>query len=57
MQPIALWPHTQVFHLPIQTAADSLNMGQTWLKKICRDFAIERWPYRKLQVGAQILRG
>jgi len=46
----------RVFHLPIQAAADSLNMGQTWLKKICRDFAIERWPYRKLQSLDHLIR-
>ncbi|KAF5831783.1 hypothetical protein DUNSADRAFT_12594 [Dunaliella salina] len=46
----------KVFHLPIQAAADQLDMGQTWLKKICRDFSIERWPYRKLQSLDHLIR-
>ena len=38
-----------MFHLPIQTAASHLGMGLTALKKLCRIFRVERWPYRKLQ--------
>lgn len=30
-----------------QDAAAKLNLGVTTLKKICRQFSIKRWPYRK----------
>lgn len=39
----------QVWHLPIKAAAHHLNVGVSSLKKICRDYKIGRWPYRKLQ--------
>lgn len=40
---------SQVYHLPINEAADSLGIGVTVLKKYCRKFCIPRWPYRKLK--------
>jgi hypothetical protein len=39
-------PH-QVYDLPITKAATELNTGVTVLKKYCRKFNIQRWPYRK----------
>ncbi|KAJ9524615.1 hypothetical protein QJQ45_024212, partial [Haematococcus lacustris] len=39
----------EVYHLPIQEAAQHLRMGVTVLKKYCRSFKVERWPFRKLQ--------
>ena len=38
-----------VFHLPIDKAAKALGVGQTWLKHMCREHGIPRWPYRKIQ--------
>lgn len=37
-----------VFHMPIEDAKDRLKMGLTRMKKLCREFNIKRWPYRKL---------
>eukprot|EP00951_Prasinocladus_malaysianus_P024525 scaffold212144_cov45-Prasinocladus_malaysianus.AAC.1 len=39
---------TRCFHLPIDKAAKELGVGQTWLKHICRENGVIRWPYRKL---------
>lgn len=39
----------EVYHLPINEAADQLGIGVTVLKKYCRRFNIDRWPYRKLK--------
>jgi hypothetical protein len=38
-----------VFHLPIDRAAKKLSVGQTWLKHMCREHGVARWPYRKIQ--------
>ncbi|KAL6746369.1 RWP-RK domain-containing protein, partial [Haematococcus lacustris] len=39
----------EVYHLPINEAADQLGVGVTVLKKFCRRFQVERWPSRKLK--------
>ena len=38
-----------VFHLPISLAAQELGVGLTVLKKYCRVYEINRWPFRKLK--------
>lgn len=38
----------QVCNLPINEAANQLDIGVTVLKKYCRKFDIPRWPYRIL---------
>ena len=38
-----------VYQYPITTAAARLNVGVTVLKRYCRWYSIERWPYRKIQ--------
>lgn len=38
----------EVYHLPISRAAAHLDVGSTVLKKYCRKFNIQRWPYRKI---------
>mmetsp|Transcript_13998 Transcript_13998/g.33074 ORF Transcript_13998/g.33074 Transcript_13998/m.33074 type:complete len:523 (-) Transcript_13998:311-1879(-) len=37
------------FHLPISDAARKLQVGETWLKQKCRQYGINRWPYRKVR--------
>lgn len=37
------------FRLPISTAARKLQVGETWLKQKCRQYNINRWPYRKVR--------
>lgn len=39
----------RLFNQPIDKAAKALGVGQTWLKHLCRENGIMRWPYRKLQ--------
>ena len=39
----------QVYEKPINEAAKELEIGVTVLKKYCRKFDIQRWPYRKLK--------
>nr|BDG66343.1 minus dominance protein [Volvox rousseletii]BDG66345.1 minus dominance protein [Volvox rousseletii] len=39
---------SQFFHLPIKDAARELGMSTTYLKRICRQRGIPRWPYRKV---------
>lgn len=39
----------EVYHLPINEAAEHLGIGVTVLKKYCRRFEIGRWPFRKLK--------
>jgi hypothetical protein len=36
------------FDVPITSAAKSLNVSETYLKKVSRELDIPRWPYRKL---------
>eukprot|EP00276_Gloeochaete_wittrockiana_P003009 CAMPEP_0184658304 /NCGR_PEP_ID=MMETSP0308-20130426/24806_1 /TAXON_ID=38269 /ORGANISM="Gloeochaete witrockiana, Strain SAG 46.84" /LENGTH=684 /DNA_ID=CAMNT_0027097201 /DNA_START=107 /DNA_END=2161 /DNA_ORIENTATION=+ len=38
------------FSQPIQSAAVKLGVSARTLKKVCRQFGIDRWPYRKLQM-------
>uniref|UniRef100_A0A7S4KX31 RWP-RK domain-containing protein n=1 Tax=Guillardia theta TaxID=55529 RepID=A0A7S4KX31_GUITH len=40
---------SEMFHYPLSSVAQQLNISQTALKKACRDLGIERWPYRKSQ--------
>lgn len=46
--PVSLEELTAVYHLPREQAAASLQIGCTFLKKICRTYGIKRWPSRKL---------
>jgi hypothetical protein len=39
----------QYFNLPILEAAIKLNISETFLKKLCRNYNIHRWPYRKIR--------
>nr|BAN21750.1 minus dominance protein [Gonium multicoccum] len=43
------------FHLPIKEASKSLGISTTYLKRLCRQLGIPRWPYRK--VASLELRG
>nr|BAZ96195.1 minus dominance protein [Yamagishiella unicocca]BBC28454.1 minus dominance protein, RWP-RK containing transcription factor [Yamagishiella unicocca] len=36
------------FHLPIKEASRELGLSTTYLKRICRQLGIPRWPYRKV---------
>nr|BAF99249.1 minus dominance protein [Gonium pectorale] len=36
------------FHLPIKEASKCLGISTTYLKRICRQLGIPRWPYRKV---------
>ena len=38
-----------VYEHPISRAAAQLNIGVTVLKKYCRWYSIDRWPYRKIR--------
>lgn len=38
-----------VYEHPITSAAAQLNIGVTVLKKYCRWYSIDRWPYRKIR--------
>ncbi len=46
---ISLAKLQSVYQHPISKAAAHLNIGVTVLKKYCRWYKIERWPYRKIQ--------
>ncbi|KAL6757196.1 hypothetical protein V8C86DRAFT_2630833, partial [Haematococcus lacustris] len=46
----------EVYHLPINEAADQLGIGVTVLKKYCRRFQIGRWPFRKLKSMDKLIR-
>lgn len=41
----------QYFHLPSEEACKQLRVGLTILKRLCRRFGIERWPYRRAGKG------
>eukprot|EP00798_Chlamydomonas_sp_ICE-L_P005220 gene5220-18448_t len=45
-----------VYHLPMKKADERLNLGSTRMKDLCRDFKIERWPYRKLSSLDSLMR-
>lgn len=36
------------FHIPLSEAARGLNVCSTKLKKLCREYGILKWPYRKV---------
>ena len=36
------------FHLPMDKAANKLNVSLTVLKSLCKKYNINRWPYRKI---------
>jgi hypothetical protein len=36
------------FHIPISEAAKRLNLCNSNLKKLCREFEIMKWPYRQV---------
>lgn len=38
-----------MFNLPVEEAGEKLGVGLTVLKSICRKYAIDRWPYRKVR--------
>lgn len=37
------------FHLPMEEAGRSWGVSTTIVKRVCRTFGIERWPYRQIQ--------
>lgn len=37
------------FHLPLDQAAPALDICETKLKKLCREYGIKRWPYRTIK--------
>lgn len=37
------------FHLPMEQAGKSWGVSTTIVKRVCRAFGIERWPYRQIQ--------
>jgi hypothetical protein len=39
----------QLFDYPMEKASEKLGIGSTTMKKICRKFGIDRWPYRHRQ--------
>mmetsp|Transcript_13721 Transcript_13721/g.16504 ORF Transcript_13721/g.16504 Transcript_13721/m.16504 type:complete len:474 (+) Transcript_13721:257-1678(+) len=46
---------SKYFHLPINEAAQELNVCATVLKKICRKHGMARWPHRKLKSIEKII--
>lgn len=38
-----------LFHLPIEKAARKLGIACSTLKRSCRTYGIEKWPYRQVQ--------
>ncbi len=46
--PVSIEELRAVYHFPREDAASSLQIGCTFLKKICRMHGIKRWPSRKL---------
>lgn len=45
---LTIYDFTRYFHLPIDKAAEGLNICPTVVKKICRKHGVDRWPYRKV---------
>lgn len=39
----------QQFHIPMEEAGRTWGVSTTILKRVCRAFGIERWPYRQIQ--------
>lgn len=37
------------FHLPMEEAGRMFGVSTTIVKRVCRTFGIERWPYRQIQ--------
>lgn len=37
----------QLFNMPIENACNHLGISKTSLKKICRHFNIQKWPYKR----------
>ncbi|RVW52342.1 Protein NLP3 [Vitis vinifera] len=46
---LTIYDFTRYFHLPIDKAAEGLNICPTVVKKICRKHGVDRWPYRKVK--------
>lgn len=40
----------ELFHVPLQTAAASLQISETMVKRVARKFGIKKWPYRQVRV-------
>ena len=45
-----------LFHLPLKDAAREINLCATTVKKACRSFGMEEWPFRKGQTQAPVAR-
>jgi hypothetical protein len=43
-----------LFDLPLANAAKILGVGTTFFKQKCREYGIERWPYRQRQSIEQL---
>ena len=39
----------QLFHLPMNMAAQHLGSSVSFLKKRCRTLGVARWPFRKIR--------
>jgi hypothetical protein len=39
---------SKYFEYPLIEAASILGVSDTYLKRLCRNFAIDKWPYRKI---------
>ena len=39
----------QYFHMSLSNAANHFGVSQTFLKKVCREHDIKRWPFRKVK--------
>ncbi|KAL0488674.1 hypothetical protein AKO1_008820 [Acrasis kona] len=42
------------FHLPLEVAANNLNISKTKLKKLCREYGLQSWPYRRYKTQNDI---
>ena len=38
----------EVFELPLEEAAQKLNISTSSLKRLCREYKIPKWPFRKV---------